>query len=204
MMTKPDQATAQPEPTVVCLPASKKLSLALLVVAIAVPFITAILNYEFWNGALPARYNVVSPWRIEQVSGDFAWRFFEWHILGGNGVVTSVDRILVDLGFSLSAAQNVTGIIDFGNPTPFHIFVILVGIAMLLSKPRRFLFGRRIIAVGYLCDLGAFLLFPIMFGVMGIICGVLTLKNNNRRHGLALIAISAILVILFIVARLSD
>jgi len=170
----------------------------LFALAIAVPIITAILNYGFWEGGLGARYRVISPFRIEQVSGGFAWRFFEWHIFGGNGAVTSVDRILADLGFPLSFAQDVTGLIDFGNPTPFHIFAILAGAAFFFRKPRVITFSRKVLVAGYLSAVGAFLLFPMMFGVVGIICGVLALRSGRKKQGIALIVISAIPVLLFV------
>ena len=69
----------------------------------------------------------VTPTHIEQVSGGFNWRFFQWHIFGGNGDVTKFDWFLMKtFHIHASAAQNIDAFVNVANPTPFLIFFLLV------------------------------------------------------------------------------
>jgi hypothetical protein len=80
---------------------------------------------------------IADPHFIEQVTGTFAWRFFDWGIIKGNGHVSDFMWWLHDT-FNLRLAT--VAHFDVTNPTPCMLFVILLifaGVSFIaIRKPQ--------------------------------------------------------------------
>ena len=108
---------------------SRKLSIIFFALALSVPILSAI--FSKWSG----RGEIVAgPTHMEQISGSFAWRFFQWHIIGGNEMINGFDFFLYDtFGIPMSDARTIGGLIDVTHPTLFQVFIVFV-IAALIAR----------------------------------------------------------------------
>lgn len=109
------------------------LFISFMILAFLAPVVTGIYN----SGSQKAVVNF-TPDHMEQISGSFAWRFFEWRIFGGNGDVSSFDESLMDtFRMRLSTAQAISVLTDITHPTPFHFCLFFSIIALLCRKYSR-------------------------------------------------------------------
>ncbi len=101
----------------------RKLFLALISTAFAVPLMTFSLNKIEDEKSIR-----ITPHEIYQVSGSWTWRYFKWGVVYG-GRHTRLQYFLNDRGLSLGTAK----VLDVSNPTPFMITIGLLSASGIVA-----------------------------------------------------------------------
>jgi hypothetical protein len=129
--------------------ALRKICIALLLfLALWMPIQTAWTNaytdnrtpYQYVNGVkvivVPYR---VTPDDIEPLSGDFAWRYFQWGIVDG-AKTTGFRYTLGQLFGDDDLGDYVNRLLNITNPTPFMLtlgFLVMAWIVHVITRPKR-------------------------------------------------------------------